>query len=388
MPGARALSSAVVKAIQDQAAKYIHPCALVTTYEPYVRLAELLNEVTPGTFRKKTIFANSGAEAVENAVKLSRKFTGRSAIVCFEGGYHGRTLLTLSLTSKYGLFKSGFGPFAPEVIRLPVPDVYRTPAGMSEAQYLDFAIGALEKALIAQVDPGAVAAMIIEPVQGEAGFVPVPPRFLARLRELCTAHGIVMIADEVQCGMARTGRLFAIEHYGIVPDLITTAKSLAAGMPLAAVTGRAEILDAAHLGGIGGTYGGSPVACVAAIATLNIIRQPAFLAHACRLGDVMREVMHEWKAVSPIVGDIRGLGPMMLAEFVRDRDSRQPAAPEQVLQIVRRAVAGGVVLMRAGLYSNCIRLLPPLTMPEDMLREGLDVVGRAIAWPHGAGAPA
>jgi len=368
----------VVKAIQDQAAKYIHPCALVTTYEPYVRLAELLNEVAPGTFKKKTIFANSGAEAVENSVKLSRKYTGRPSIICFEGGYHGRTLLTLSLTSKYGLFKSGFGPFAPEIVRLPIPNVYRTPAGMTEEQYVDFGIRQLENALVSQVDPKAVAAMIIEPVQGEAGFVPVPPRFLRRIRELCSEHGIVLIADEVQCGMGRTGRLFAVEHYDIVPDLVTTAKSLGAGMPIAAVTGRAEILDAAHLGGIGGTYGGSPVACAAAIEALNTIRTPEFLHHAQRLGEVMREVMNGWHGRFPIVGDVRGLGPMMLVEFVRDRVSKEPATPDETLQIVRQIVAGGVVVMRAGLYSNCIRLLPPLVIPEDMLREGLAVIGHAI----------
>jgi 4-aminobutyrate aminotransferase/(S)-3-amino-2-methylpropionate transaminase len=368
----------VVKAIQDQAAKYIHPCALVTTYEPYVRLAELLNEITPGSFPKKTILANSGAEAVENAVHLSRKYTGRPSVICFEGGYHGRTLLTLSLTSKYGLFKSGFGPFAPEIVRLPIPQLYRRPKAMSEDDYVDFGIRQLEHALVAQVDPKAVAAVLIEPVQGEAGFIPVPPRFLTRIRELCTEHGIVMIADEVQCGMGRTSRLFAVEHYGVVPDLITIAKSLGAGMPIAAVTGRAEILDAAHLGGVGGTYGGSPVACAAAIEAIDIIRQPAFLAHAARLGDVMRDVMDGWKARWPIVGDVRGLGPMMLVEFVRDRESRQPASPEQTLAIVRKAVTNGVVVMRAGLYSNCVRLLPPLTMPEDMLREGLGALGAAV----------
>ena len=380
----------VVKAIQDQAAKYIHPCALVTTYEPYVRLAELLNEVAPGSFKKKTIFGNSGAEAVENAVKLSRKYTGRPSIICFEGAYHGRTLLTLSLTSKYGLFKSGFGPFAPEIVRLPIPSVYRTPAGMTDEQCVDFGIRQLESALVSQVDPKAVAAIIIEPVQGEAGFVPVPPRFLRRIRELCSEHGIVMIADEVQCGMGRTGRLFAIEHYDIVPDLVTTAKSLGAGMPIAAVTGRAEIMDAAHLGGIGGTYGGSPVACAAAIEALNMIRTPEFLAHAQRLGDVMRETMGGWHARFPIVGDVRGLGPMMLVEFVRDRVSKEPATPDDTLQIVRQTVAGGVVAMRAGLYSNCIRLLPPLVISEDMLREGLSVIGRAIevASVRYAGAPA
>jgi 4-aminobutyrate aminotransferase/(S)-3-amino-2-methylpropionate transaminase len=370
--------AAVVDAIAAQARKFIHVCALVATYEPYVELAELLNEITPGTFKKKTIFANSGAEGVENAVKLSRKYTGRPAIVCFEGGYHGRTLLTLSLTSKYGLFKSGFGPFAPEIVRLPIPHVFRTPTGMTEEQYLDFAIQQLENAFVTQVDPSAVAAVIIEPVQGEAGFIPVPPRFLTRIRELCDKHGMVMIADEVQCGMGRTGRLFAVEHYGIVPDLVVTAKSLGAGMPIAAVTGRAEIMDAAHLGGIGGTYGGSPVACAAAIEAVKMIRQPEFLAHARHLGDVMREVMNGWKNQWPVVGDVRGLGPMMLAEFVRNRVTKEPSTPDETLQIVRQAVANGVVVMRAGLYSNGLRLLPPLTMPEDMLREGLSAIGSAI----------
>ena len=369
---------AVTDAIERQAARFIHPCALVATYEPYVELAELLNEVTPGTFPKKTILTNSGAESVENAVKLARKFTGRSSIICFEGGYHGRTLLTLSLTSKYGLFKSGFGPFAPEIVRLPVPNLYRTPQGMSEEEYLNFAIRQLEHALVAQVDPKAVAAFIIEPVQGEAGFLAVPARFLQRIRELCDQHGIVMIADEVQCGCGRTGRMFAVEHYGIVPDMIVTAKSLGAGMPIGAVTGRAEIMDSAHLGGVGSTYGGSPVACAAALEALKMIRQPEFLAHANHLGGVMREVLESWKTRWPVIGDVRGLGPMLLVELVADRESKAPLGPEITLGIIRRAVANGVLLIRAGLFSNCIRFLPPLNMPEDMLREGLNAVGRAI----------
>jgi len=368
----------VVEAIQRQAEKFIHPCALVATYEPYIALAELLNEVTPGTFPKKTLFANSGAEAIENAVKLARKYTGRSTVICFEGGYHGRTLLTLSLTSKYGLFKSGFGPFAPEIVRLPIPNTYRTPAGMTADQYVDFGIQQLEHAFTAQVDPSAVAAIVIEPVQGEAGFLPVPPRFLKRIRELSEQHGIVMIADEVQCGSGRTGRMFAIEHYGIVPDMIASAKSLGAGMPIGAVTGRAEIMDSAHLGGVGSTYGGSPVACVAALEALKMIRQPEFLAHANRLGEVMREVLEGWKRQWPIVGDVRGLGPMMLVELVTDRESKTPLPASDTLAVVRRAVSNGVLLIRAGLYSNCIRFLPPLNTREDMLREALDVVGRAI----------
>ena len=369
----------VVQAIQKQAEKFIHPCALVTTYEPYVALAELLNEITPGTFGKKTLLANSGAEAVENSVKLARKYTGRSTVICFEGAYHGRTLLTLSLTSKYGLFKSGFGPFAPEIVRLPIPNVFRTPPGMTEDEYVDFGIQQLEQAMVTQVDPSAVAAIIIEPVQGEAGFLPVPTRFLHRIRELCDQHGIVMIADEVQCGCGRTGRLFAVEHYGIVPDIIVSAKSLGAGMPIGAVTGRAEIMDSAHLGGIGSTYGGSPMACVAALEALKMIRQPDFLAHARRLGDVMREVLLGWKQQWPIVGDVRGLGPMMLIELVSDTEAKTPLRSDDTLRIIRAAVSKGVVLIRAGVYSNCIRFLPPLNMPEDMLREGLKAVGDAVA---------
>ncbi len=368
----------VVDAIRRQAEKFLHPCALVATYESYVALAELLNELTPGEFPKKTILANSGAEAVENAVKLARKYTGRPTVICFEGAYHGRTLLTLSLTSKYGLFKSGFGPFAPEIVRLPIPNTYRTPAGMTPEEYVDFGISQFEQALVSQVDPAAVAAVIIEPVQGEAGFLPVPPRFLQRIREITEQHGIVMIADEVQCGSGRTGRLFAVEHYGVVPDIIVSAKALGAGTPIGAVTGRAEIMDSAHAGGVGSTYGGSPLACVAAIETLRIIRQPEFLAHASHLGDVMREVMTEWKNRLPIVGDVRGLGSMMLVELVADRETKMPLPAADTLAVVRGAVANGVLLIRAGLYSNCIRFLPPLNMPEDMLREGLDVVVRSI----------
>jgi 4-aminobutyrate aminotransferase/(S)-3-amino-2-methylpropionate transaminase len=368
---------AVVEAIERQARALVHVSALVASYEPYVRLCELLNEVTPGRFAKKTVLANSGAEAVENAVKLARRYTGRPAVVCFEGGYHGRTLLTLSLTSKYGLFKKGFGPFAPEIVRLPLPQVYRTPPGMTEDEFVTFSVGQLDLAMTSQVDPSAVAAMIVEPVQGEAGFVPVPRPFLARIRELCDAHGIVMIADEVQCGFGRTGRLFACEHYDLTPDLIVTAKSLGAGTPISAVTGRAEIMDSAHLGGVGGTYGGSPIACAAAIEAVQMIRQPEFLAHACRLGAVMREVLSGWQATTPLVGDVRGLGPMMLVELVRNRETKEPA-PEETLHIIRRAVQHGAVAMRAGLFSNGIRLLPPLVMPEAMLREGLDALGQAL----------
>jgi len=366
----------VVAAIEAQAHKLLHPCMLVATYEPYVALCELLNEVTPGEFPKKTLLANSGAEAVENAIKIARAHTKRAGVLCFEGGYHGRTLLTLSLTSKYGLFKQGFGPFAPEIYRIPAPELFRRPAGMSEDAYVDGCIRALERALIAQIDPAALAAIIIEPVQGEAGFIPMPVRFLRRIRELCTQHGIVMIADEVQTGFGRTGTLFACEQLGVVPDLITTAKALGAGMPISATTGRAEIMDAPHLGGVGGTYGGSPVACAAAIAAIEMIRQPAFLAHARRLGDIMREELGRMQARGKLVGDVRGLGPMMLIELVTD--AQQTPAAAHALAVIKRSVTNGVLLIRAGLYSNCVRFMPPLTITEDQLRAGLAVVDEAI----------
>ena len=367
----------VVAALAAQAEKLIHVCALVATYEPYVRLCEVLNEITPGAFPKKTLLANSGAESVENAVKLARRYTGRPAVISFEGAYHGRTLLTLSLTSKYGLFKKGFGPFAPEIYRLPVPNLYRTPDGMSEEQYVDWSVRQLENAFVAQVDPSAVAAIIIEPVQGEAGFIPVPHRFLRRIRELCDQHGIVMIADEVQSGFGRTGKLFAIEHSGIAPDLLTTAKSLGAGMPISAVTGRADIMDSAHLGGIGGTYGGSPVACAAALAALQMIRRPGFLERAERIGEIMRDALEGWKARWSLVGDARGLGAMRLVELVRDRQTKEPA-PEETLAVIKHAVARGLIVIRAGLYSNCVRLLPPLIIGDEPLHEGLEVLGAAI----------
>jgi 4-aminobutyrate aminotransferase/(S)-3-amino-2-methylpropionate transaminase len=369
---------AVVQAVQAQAASLIHMGSLVGTYESYVRLCELLNEVTPGSFPKKTLLANTGAEAVENAVKAARAYTRRPGVICFEGGYHGRTLLTLSLTSKYSLFKKTMGPFASDIVRLPMPNAYRTPRGTTPEQGLDFGIQQLEHAFTAQVDASEVAAIIIEPVQGEGGFVPVPPRFLRRIRELCDQHGIVMIADEVQCGFARTGKLFALEHYGIAADIIVTAKSLGAGMPISATTGRADIMDATHTGGMGGTYGGNPVTCVAAIAAIEMMRQPAFLARAERIGEMLRETLDGWKARHPIIGDVRGLGSMMLIELVKDRETKEPA-PDETLAIIKGAFQKGVIAMRAGLFTNGIRFLPPLTISDDQLREGLDVVEQALA---------
>lgn len=368
----------VVDAMHTQAEKLIHMCSIVATYEPYVELAELLNRVAPGDFPKKTLLSNSGSEAVEYAINLARAYTKRPAVMAFEGAYHGRTQLALSLTSKYGLFKKQFGPFAPEIYRIPAPNVYRHPPGMTEEEFVEWSCWSLENALIAQVDPSAIAAMIIEPVQGEAGFIPMPPAFLAKIREICTQHGIVMIADEVQCGMGRTGKLFAMEHYGMAADMTTTAKSLGAGMPIAATIGRAEIMDAAHPGGVGGTYGGSPVAIAAALEAVNMINTPEFLNRAAQIGKTIRETMLGWKEKYPMIGDVRGLGAMMLVEFVKDRETKEPI-PNETLAIIRYAAQHGLILIRAGLYSNCIRLLPPLNMPDDMLHEGLAVLEAGIA---------
>ncbi|MBN9382199.1 MAG: aspartate aminotransferase family protein [Chitinophagaceae bacterium] len=368
----------VVDAIRRQLDRYIHTCSLVTTMDPYLDLAELLNRLTPGDFPKKTLLANSGSEAVENAVNIAKYYTKRNAILCFEGAYHGRTLLTLSLTSKYGLFKKGFGSFVSDIYRIPAPNLYRKTEGLTDTQYMQSCITQLEQALIAQIDPESLAAIIIEPVQGEGGFLPIPDAYLQKLREICDKHGIVFIADEIQCGAARTGRLFAVEHSGVVPDIIVSAKSIGAGMPISAITGRASILDSPHLGGVGGTYGGSPVACVAAIEALKILSSPAFLKRAVEVGEIIRVTLEKWKEKYPVIGDVRGVGAMRLVEFVKDRNSREPD-PDITLKIIRDAVAHGLILIRAGLYSNCIRLLPPLVITDEQLAEGLGVLEAAIA---------
>jgi len=371
----------VVNAIKAQLDKYIHTCSLVTTFEPYVALAELLNRLTPGDFAKKTLLCNTGTEAVENAVMLARYYTKRPAVICFECAYHGRSLLTLSLTSKYSLFKKGFGAYVNDIYRLSLPNLYRTPEGMNEEAYLNWCIKNLEHAFIAQVDPEAVAAIIIEPVIGEGGFIQVHPEFMQKIRELCDRHGIVMIADEIQCGSGRTGKLFAIEHTGVAPDMVTVAKSMGAGMPVSAVVGKAAIMDCTHLGGIGGTYGGSPVAAVAAIESLKILSDPTFLERARHVGELIHSTMQTWKEKYSRVGDVRGVGAMQIVEFVKDRQTKEPDM-ETAMAVLKDAVKHGVILIRAGLYSNCIRLLPPIVMTDEQLKEGLQVLEEAIARVH------
>lgn len=373
----------IVEALQAQAEKLIHMCSIVATYEPFVEVAELLNEVTPGNHAKKSVLLNSGAEAVEAAVKIARAHTGRQAIIVFEGAYHGRTNMTMAMTSKYALFKKNFGPFAPEIYRLPFPNPYRRPSEMSEEGYIEYCIQQLNNALIAQVDPNYVAAIVVEPVQGEGGFLPVPPRFMQRIREICDEYGIVMVADEIQCGFARTGKLFAMEHYGIVPDLMTTAKSLGAGMPIAAVTGKAEIMDAPHPGGLGGTYSGNPLACVAAVEAIKMMREPAFLQRATEVGQRMRHHLQQIQKDNPqVVGDVRGLGPMLVMELVKDAESKEPNM-DLTAAITAGTLQRGLITIRAGLYSNCVRFLPALNLTDAQIDEGMGIVAQVVAQAAG-----
>lgn len=368
----------VVERLSEQAGKLIHMCAIVASYESFVEVAERLNRLTPGEFPKKTLLVNTGAEAVEAAVGLARSYTGRQGVVVFEGAYHGRSNLTMAMTSKFALFKKGFGPFAPEVYRFPFPDRYRAPVGLSEDAWVDFQIRRLDDCFISVVDPSHVAAVVVEPVQGEGGFRPAPYAWLQRLRALCDEHGIVFVADEVQCGMGRTGRLFAIEHAGVVPDVVATAKSLAAGMPLGGVTGRADIMDAAHPGGLGGTYSGNPLACVAAIEALDTISQPDFLVRASQLGERIRTRLEKIQAAHPdLIGDVRGLGPMLAMEVVEDPVTRKPSMQETAA-INAATLERGVITIRAGLYSNCIRFLPALTISDAHIDEAMDVVSDAV----------
>ena len=368
----------VVAALQDQASKLIHACAIVSTYEPFVEVAERLNQLAPGDFSKKTVLMTTGAEAVETAVHIARSHQQRQGIVVFEGAFHGRTNLTMAMTSKFNLFKKGFGPFAPEVYRFPFPNVYRRPRGMSEDAFVDWHIELLDQSFVAQVDPSHVAAIFVEPVQGEGGFVPAPFPWLRRLRELADEHGILLVSDEIQSGMGRTGKLWAIAHAGVIPDMITTAKSLAAGMPLSAVVGPAEVMDAPHPGGLGGTYSGNPLACVAALAAMDQIADPAFLGRSAAIGERLRSALQQIQQAHPnLVGDVRGLGSMLVMEFVKDAASRQPWM-EATAAVTVETLKRGVITIRAGLYSNCVRFLPPLDITDAQLDEALDVVAASV----------
>ena len=359
----------VVEAAQEQLERFSHTDFTIVPYETYVRLAERLCELAPIS-NAKAAFFNAGTEAVENAVKFARSHTGRPAVIGFEGGFHGRTLLSLSLTSKTHPYKAGLGPFAPEVYRVPFPNDYRGPDW-------ETALAALERALVTQVAAETVAAIVIEPVQGEGGFVVAPREFMEGVRRICDEHGIVMVVDEVQTGFGRTGKLFAIEHYGIEPDLITVAKSIAMGLPLSGVIGKAEIMDAPGDSAIGGTYVGNPVAQAAAHAVLDVIEEENLCARATVLGDTMRARMEGWKERFPQIGDVRGLGAMLAIELVRDPGTKEPDA-DTATAIVEEAARNGLLLLKSGIYSNCIRVLAPLTLTDAELDEALGVWEQAL----------
>jgi 4-aminobutyrate aminotransferase/(S)-3-amino-2-methylpropionate transaminase len=359
----------VVEAAQEQLERFSHTDFTIVPYEVYVNLAERLCELAPIP-NAKAAFFNAGTEAVENAIKFARSYTKRPAVIAFEGGFHGRTLLSLSLTSKTHPYKAGLGPFAPEVYRVPFPNEYRGPTAAE-------ALAALERALVTQVAAETVAAIVIEPVQGEGGFVVAPPKFMEGVRRLCDEHGIVLVVDEVQTGFARTGKLLAIEHYAVEPDLITVAKSIAMGLPLSGVIGKPEIMDAPPDSAIGGTYVGNPVAQAAALAVLDVIAEEDLCARASVLGDQMRERMLAWQRRFPQIGDVRGLGTMLAIELVKDPDTKEPA-PALASAVADEAAKRGLLLLKSGIYSNCIRVLTPLTLSDAELDEALAVWEEAL----------
>lgn len=367
----------VTAALHRQADRFLHTCFMVTPYQSYVALAEKLNELAPGSSPKKTILVNTGAEAVENAIKIARAYTRRPAIICFEDGFHGRTLLTLSLTSKTHPYKAGFEPFVADIYRVPFAYCYRCSYNLTYPACNVHCARHLEDIFTRVVAAESVAAIIAEPVLGEGGFIPPPPEWLGIVHEICRRHGILLIADEVQSGFGRTGKFFACEHYRVEPDLIVTAKSLGGGLPIAAVTGRAEIMDNTGPGSLGGTFGGNPLSCEAALAAIRVLEQNHLNERALRLGERFRIRALQWRERFPSVGDIRGLGAMQAFEVVRPDASRSPD-PETTRLIVRYCYEHGVILVTAGSYSNVIRLLMPLVITDAQLEEGFDVIEAAL----------
>lgn len=360
----------VLQAVRAQLERFTHVCFQVTPYEAYVRLAERLAKLAPGDFSKKTLFLTTGAEAVENAVKIARAYTGRPAVVALTHSFHGRTLLGMSLTGKASYYKQNFGPFAPEVYHAPAPYPYR---GVSD----EMALEGLRELFRTAVDPERVAALVVEPVLGEGGFIPLSETYLREIREITASQGILLIADEIQSGFGRTGRMWAVEHSGVVPDLITFAKSVAAGLPLSGVVGRAEVMDAPKPGGLGGTYAGNPLACAAGLAVLDIFEEEGLLERAKALGRVLWQALEGLKDRFPQVGEVRGLGPMVALELVRDPKTREPA-PDLAQATLEEARRRGLILLKAGMYGNVIRVLVPLVATEAEVHEGLARLSAAL----------
>ena len=368
----------VTQAVKDQVEKFLHPGFNVMMYEGYIKLAKKLCEITPGDFDKQAVLFNSGAEAVENAIKISRRYTGRPAVVSFVRGYHGRTNLTMGMTSKVKPYKFGFGPFAPEIYQAPFPYLYRKPKGMTEEEYVDQVIQDFKDFFIATVAPEMVACVVMEPVQGEGGFVIPPKKFVLAVKEFCQENGIVFVADEIQTGFGRTGKLFAIEHFEVEPDLITVSKSLAAGLPLSGVVGRKEIVSVPDPGELGGTYGGSPVACAAALAVIDVIEEEKLLEKSEIIGQKLEAKLQELTETHEYIGNIRRLGAMVACEIVEDRVSKKPNKVKTA-EIVKNANDNGLLLLSAGLKGNIIRFLTPLVISEEELAKGLAILEKSFS---------
>ncbi len=367
----------VVEAVKRQADQLIHPGFNVMMYTAYLELAEKLCHLTPGTHEKKAIFLNSGAEAVENAVKIARKYTKRQAVVSFTRGFHGRTNMTMSMTSKVKPYKFGFGPFAPEVYQAPFPYYYRKPQGMTDESYDETVIQAFDQFFVSTVAPETVACVVMEPVQGEGGFIIPSKRFVQHVADFCKRHGIVFVADEIQTGFARTGKYFAIEHFDVVPDLVTVSKSLAAGVPLSGVIGRAEMLDAAAPGELGGTYAGSPLGCAAALAVLDIIEEERLNKRSEEIGTAIEAQALAWRENYRQIGEVRRLGAMAAIEIVKDQDTREPDKAAAAA-IAKYANEHGLLLLTAGINGNIIRFLTPLVITDELLHEGLGIIEEAL----------
>ena len=368
----------VIEAIRDQAARLLHTCFHIATYEPYVALCEKLVEILPHGDHTKVMLVNSGAEAVENTVKIARQATNRSAVICYTGGFHGRTLMAMSLTSKYG-YKIGCGPYAPEVYRLPFPNFYHSGDGRSETKYVERELCRFRESLVDSVSAEQVAAVILEPVQGEGGFVPVPCAYLRGLREICDETGILMILDEVQSGFCRTGRWAAFEHYDVVPDLSAWAKAMGGGLPIGAVIGKAEIMDSARPGTIGGTYGGNPVSCAASLATIRLMEELKLGPRAEVVGKRVVKCFRSLQKQFPHwVGDVRGLGAMIAVEFVMNGDPHKPAT-DLTAEIVAGCAQRRLLILSAGIYGNVIRFLAPLVITDEQLDRGLEILSEEVA---------
>ena len=367
----------VLAAIESQLQNFLHTCGQVTPYENYVRVAERLNQITPGKFGKKTLLVNTGAEAVENAVKIARAYTKRSGVIAFEDAFHGRSMMTLALTSKTHPYKAGFAPFPSDVYRIPYAYCYRCSYSLKYPSCEVFCARHLEDTFKRVVASEDVAAVIAEPVLGEGGFVTPPPEFFRIIMDICHKHGVLFIADEVQSGFGRTGKMCASEHYGIEPDIIVTAKSLGGGLPLAAVTGRAEIMDAPGPGGLGGTFAGNPLACAAANAVIDVLERGDLLARANEIGKQFERRAREWQSQLDLIGEVRGLGAMRAIELVKSRETREPA-PDETKKIAQYCYEHGLITITAGSYGNVIRVLVPLVVTDDQMREGLDILEQAL----------